>query len=401
MAAMSTSSAEHLHLLGRNLSIPEETAINASLQLVAQQYSAGGYSATVRFWGKIAGAEKDYLVSQVTSNVFDKLGHVPFFSASPFTGGASAEFFSESVEFQNPISLYSVDGGAHWVPLPDSLTKDQVEFCDELRGPYIGDPDYQYKKRREVPLEPLPQVKLPPRNSAGGGRNGRGRKGSDQDDHSDGGARDDDDDDGEEDHEEDEIEEQQELNRMDEEDEEALDGDDGSNGDDTYPKTSKKLSKPKMEVVAVSEAVRIAHFVQLHDYACTIVPRGEFLLVNSGRAGFTKEVKRNGAFSGRSAHDASKPSCYLRAHHLQHSLDRNRLLYGPTFNALTDFLSPIADDQPQGVWTVKFDPGNNVVAVRNLLFDGSLFWLKPNTVERGQIYYGNGTRNFELCFMIP
>jgi hypothetical protein len=157
-------------------------------------------------------------------------------------------------------------------------------------------------------------------------------------------------------------------------------------------KTKKK--KPKFQIISLPESSRLSRFVAVHDAACRLAVRGAFLLKDD-------TAVKNRTFNGLDVPQALKPSSYLKLHAGRADKDVLVRNYTQHYNGTTDFLVPITEDRPDGVWTVKYDPALAIVTVQNLLFEGSLFWLKTNTSEYGQVYFGTGELNLDLCFMMP
>ncbi|EPY26605.1 radial spoke head protein 9 [Strigomonas culicis] len=327
---MAAANAQYLSLVGRALHVSEVTAVECSLPLLAQRYGA-----PAELWGKVLGYKRDYVVAQLRPG----------------------DFFGPRVTFA------SVDGGNNWTLLSD-VSADQAVLCEELRGPFVGDLNYLYKVRRDIPDAPAePTVDLPAADDAlAQAKAGLAEAQSDADDEE-------------------------------EEREEGEEGEEGEEDEGDAAVAKRKKNKPKFMLVSVTEGVRLAHFVRLHDDACRLVVRAEYAL--QGQA----VGERNRFFAGQVLNNALKPSCYLKAAHLGDPA-RNATLYGHTYNEHTDYLRPITDDAPVGVWSVKYDATLNVVAVQNLLFEGSLFWYRPGTVEHGQIYVGTAERNFDLFFAL-
>jgi radial spoke head protein 9 len=342
---MSVLNAQHLSVAGRSLTAAESTALQCSLPLLSQRYRG----TPVTLWGKISGIKADYWVAQA------------------FPSG----------DFGCAASFYSTDGGSTWTLLAD-LTEEQAALCEALRGPYQGVPTYEYKARQDLPAETdEAAVTMPPQDDALKGAMADiaaaraemddANNGSDGDEEAEDGA----------------------------EEAGVSDGDGDDDGEDnTVAVPPPRKRGPKFRIVSVTEAMRVAHFVQLHDVDCRLAVRGMYVLQDGEREGV-----RNGTFGGQPLHHAKKPSCYLKMAVLGKE-ERNRVLYGPTYNPHTDYLMPITDDAPAGVWSVKYDATANVVSVRNLFYEGSLFWYRPGTLECGQLYYGTGERNFDVCFML-
>ncbi|KAG5486888.1 hypothetical protein LSCM4_06356 [Leishmania orientalis] len=331
---MSVANAAYLTLIGSRLSAAEQTALQCSLPLLSQRYRG----TPVHLWGKVTGIRAHYWVAQA------------------FPNG----------EFAPAVSFYSIDGGSTWTML-SALTEEQVQLCEALRGPYQGVPSYEYKMRQDLPPEtdeaaltmPTPDDVLKKAEDDIAAARAAGVANSDED------------------------EEQTEE----EEEEEEEDGDSAA-----VPAPRKRTAK--FRILSVTEAMRLAHFVQVHDADCRLTVRGMYVLHDGAAVG-----ARNSTFGGQPLHNAKKPSCYVKMARVGKE-ERNRVLYGPTYNPHTDFLMPITDDAPVGVWSVKYNATANVVGVRNLFYEGSLFWYRPGTLECGQIYCGSGERNFDVCFML-
>lgn len=325
-------------LRGKALSIPEVTAIQASLVVLSEKH----HYARVSFWGKIVGVQNDYYIAEVWASTDIATG--TFGPRTPY---------------------YSVDGGVNWVALP-TLTQDQIDFSEQLRGRFIGQPEFAYKIRRDVPPEPEVAPELP-----------ADEKQEDEDEEGDGDAA------GDEEKEEGDGDAQQETAP----EEEAGEGED---------KAPKKL-KPKFQIIAMSEACRVAHFVAVHNQACLLVPRGAFVLKQPGAV-----IAKNRTFAGLNVDEASRLSSYFHVNASpREDLSKNRALYGPTFSATADFLVSIAEDTPDGVWSIQYDATHGAVTLENLLFEGSLFFIKIDSTEFGQVYFGTGERNLDLCFVLP
>ncbi|EPY24115.1 radial spoke head protein 9 [Strigomonas culicis] len=125
---MAAANAQYLSLVGRALHVSEVTAVECSLPLLAQRYGA-----PAELWGKVLGYKRDYVVAQLRPG----------------------DFFGPRVTFA------SVDGGNNWTLLSD-VSADQAVLCEELRGPFVGDLNYLYKVRRDIPDAPAePTVDLP------------------------------------------------------------------------------------------------------------------------------------------------------------------------------------------------------------------------------------------------
>lgn len=322
-------------LRGKALSVAEATAIQASLVVLSERHNF----ARANFWGKIYGYQGDYYIAEVLTN-------------------------PEQGIFGPRVPFYSVDGGVNWVPLP-SLTADQIDFSEQLRGRFIGQPDFQYKIRRDVPPEPEVAPELPSEEPTG----------NEDDEEADGGA--------EEEKEEGDAEGQQEA---------VPEGDEAAEGEDKAP----KKQKPKFQIISMPESCRVAHFVAVHNGSCLVVPRGAFVL-KPGNV-----IAKNRTFAGLDTNSAQKLSSFVHVSSKpRDNISDNAATYGPNFNATTDFFVPLVEDRPEGVWSLQYDATVGAVSLENLLFEGSLFFHKVGTTEYGQVYFGTGERNLDLCFVLP
>ena len=384
---MSLADSDYLGLIGKSFSVPEKSAMKLSLLVLGEKL----HSKTA-VWGKVMGISADYLIAMT----------VPDVATAP------------------RLYYYSIDGGSNWSLLPtQGLTKEQIALAEELRGRFFGVPDFQYKVQKDVPAEANEKSLVPPAEGdlAAGGE-GAEDEGEDEDDLGD-----------------EEDEEQQE------EGEEGGDEEDEEMDDDELRRLK---NKPKFQILKMSEAVRLAHFVVSHDAACRLVVRGAFVLNEK-----TNTMVRNRTFEGIDVAQASKlrsffkvssfpaddegvaeqnskkaaadaenaeaaevaaaaaiegePAVVLRTAEEKRTAisENNRKWFGPTYSYSTDYLQPIAEDQPNGVWAVKYDASLPAVSVQNLLYSGSLFYYVPDSTTYGQFYYGTGERNLDLCFQLP
>jgi radial spoke head protein 9 len=335
-----TSELEFIGLAGKALSVPDTANIKCSLIALSQQTGK-----KVKLWGKVDGYNSDYYVAQAASG-----GNLPF-------------------DIAGRSSFYSVDGGVHWLQLLPAakIDEEQREFCDQIRGPFMGSPSYEYKVQKMLPVEeaaPIQEADV-------------------------------------EDAPEEELDEEDEKVEDEDGDKADEDGDkdDDEDGDD---KKADAPKRPKFRILAMAESIRLAYFVSEHDHACSIVPRGAFL----AGTGASTVPTRNRGFAGLDATAAVLLQNYF---HVQKPADspvvstvvRNKEIFADTFSPSWDFLTSIVDDMPQGIWAVKYDPSLCMVTLQNLYFQGSIFYHVPNTNDFGQMYFGSGERNLDLCFVLP
>lgn len=318
---------EFLGLCGKALSAADAANIAASLLVLSKEKKINAV-----FWGRISGCLGEYYV-------------------------AAAENATDPLDQFRPC-FFSVDGGVNWQPLLEP-NAEQSDFCDQIRGPFMGQPKFEYKIQKELPIEAPVAVEIAPIDEL-----------------------------------QEPTEEEQPDEPSPEEEGEKAEGDAPTDGEATQE--VKKPKRPKFRILAMFETTRLAHFVRQHDAYCRVVPRGSLQRKDDGA------VIRNRWFSGLDAGDASIAANFSKLslpHASQVSL--NEVVFGPKYHPAWDFLVPITSDMPKGTWSLKLDSTVGVVTVENLLFPGSFFFHKLQSSLFGQFYIGDGRRNVDLCFMLP
>ena len=324
--------ADFMGLQGQNLTIAERTALTCSLPILAQQTGK-----QVSLWGKVLGFNNvDYLVAQAAADDF----------------------------LDQPTSYYSIDGGVHWTVL-ETPNQEQVEFSAQIRGPFTGDPKYEYKLQKDLPPEDpaAADAAAAAAEAAALEEKPEDEEAADEDEAEDG-----------------------------EEGEGAGDAAGEEEGDDEEKKPVKR--RPKFQILSMAEAVRLSYFILEHDRACKLVPRGAFL------RGSDNIIVKNKAFKGLSVEDATQLKSFFKRKE-QYDVKANGKLFGDNYAASRDFLCSIAHDFPEGTWALKYDDSLGVVTLNNLLFLGSMFYHKTGTSTFGQFYIGSGERNLDMLFMLP
>ena len=72
---------------------------------------------------------------------------------------------------------------------------------------------------------------------------------------------------------------------------------------------------------------------------------------------------------------------------------------GAPFNP--NFLEPIAEDQPKGLWIIQGGKQDDrTVNIRSIMWPGFIFYHKKGTKKFGNLYIGDGLKNEEIHFMI-
>lgn len=418
---------------GFSLTLSERTALKTSLKVLLSNYLSMHPTIqaprTARFWGKIFGVQNDYLVAQIVpsgSQALQEMLDVELTyqnkkkaeekaaaaqQQAAEQGGAAAPppapltFVPTGFYADTPtVSFFSVDGGVNWTLLPCS-TEDQRGFCEQLRGRFFGNPNFEYKLRKDIPPPPeVPSDKPQLPDGTGDiavepeeGEDGAEGEGAEGEEAAEGAG----------------------AEETGEEDPEAA---------AAAAEEAKKKRKPKLQILSLKESTRVACFVEAHDLACSIVIRGNWLQKSGGGKNLVV-CERNKTFQGLDLAQSMKYISYLKIYssnvtkqygaetaadggeeHLSLQA-QNSIVYGPTYHPPSDFLAPITQDTPSGVWTVKYDPVVDVVLVQNLYFEGSVFYHRPISTTSApnaagssigqQVYFGSGERNLDLCFVLP
>lgn len=102
---------------------------------------------------------------------------------------------------------------------------------------------------------------------------------------------------------------------------------------------------------------------------------------------------------GLSQSDAGKLQQYM---HFREpvNLPKKSLLEQSKLDKSIDFMDPASDDVPNGCWSLQFERGGEVAVLRSLLWPGYTFCHAPGTRRFGGVYWGTGTRNLDIAFML-
>ncbi|KAI7792172.1 radial spoke head protein 9 homolog [Triplophysa rosa] len=152
-------------------------------------------------------------------------------------------------------------------------------------------------------------------------------------------------------------------------------------------------TKEEEVTVKVNEESRLAVTVFNIDKDASVVPRGAFIKSPGGK------VKTNLSFKGLHPTEAAKLRNYL---HFREpvNLKMKSILEMADLNPAVDFLDPLSEDIPKGSWSLQFERGGTVCALRSLLWLGLTFFHIPQTPQHGYIYMGDGLLNLDLPFML-
>lgn len=194
----------------------------------------------------------------------------------------------------------------------------------------------------------------------------------------------------------------------------------------TYTPSSASGSAMK----SFKESVRLALFVEEHDYHCRVAPRGAYyrneqnISDASGTAtsGGGGEIRKNNGFQGLKKAGGEAVSLQNYYHIRQLNPYRKFLSTSENHSSALYFISgsheknafeKLAENQkvdahfeslgvdvPSGLWQLKYDPMSNLVTGSHAYFPGSLFFHTPETGVYGNIYMGDGTIDNDVAFTI-
>ena len=123
------------------------------------------------------------------------------------------------------------------------------------------------------------------------------------------------------------------------------------------------VAPKKPRRVKFSEAHRLRYHVGEIDSECGVVPRGAFAVTP------THQIVANRGFAGLGATDASSLSSYCHFRPAT-SAARHGVLARAALVGAGDFLDPLSEDAPAGIWSVAITLSRASVQLRNLRWPG-------------------------------
>jgi len=150
-------------------------------------------------------------------------------------------------------------------------------------------------------------------------------------------------------------------------------------------------AKPKK--IKFSEMHRLAHVVAQIDADTAVVPRGAFIM------GATHYIERNTAWGGLSASEAQDMSNYFHFRQAT-GLMQKSVLERRGMVQSTDFLDSLAEDTPQGVWSLRLSMATNKATLRSLLWPGYFAYVACDSQRYGGAYFGSGQKNMDIAFSV-
>jgi radial spoke head protein 9 len=169
------------------------------------------------------------------------------------------------------------------------------------------------------------------------------------------------------------------------------DGSEGEADPEAEPAGEDEAEKPPPE--RFREMHRLAFAVSQIDHDAAALPRGAFVVDASHTVG------KNKSYEGLSYEAAGKLASYYHFRPPE-SARAMASLAKPGIVRPGDFMDPCAEDQPNGVWSVCYDPSNTVSILRNFYWPGYFFYHIIGTPEYGGVYFGDGLPNVDIAFML-
>ncbi|KAJ4458144.1 putative radial spoke head protein 9 [Paratrimastix pyriformis] len=244
-----------------------------------------------------------------------------------------------------PTTLYSLDC-VNWAQLPE-IDEEAMSKCNKMPDLFFGNPNHEYIIREKI-IDPT-QPPEPASKEIALGEDG--------------------------------------TPLPDPEEEEEDKPEEGA-ADASEPKKKSPYKKTTFK-----EDKRLAVFVHQVDASTALVPRG-YLMVNA-----THNVVLNRMFQGLPQSEALKASAYMHQRAPEQG-DRLAVLQQEGLTETRDFLDTIEGDAPVGCWSMQYDAAVRLVLLRNLLWPGSVFFMRPETSQWGRCYVGTGVQNTDIAFML-
>ena len=155
--------------------------------------------------------------------------------------------------------------------------------------------------------------------------------------------------------------------------------------------TSVDVESKEEDGDAVTELHRLSAKVSEIDFDVSIVPYNAYFVDSS------HQVRKNKTFQGLNFSLASSLSSY---YHFRDPVKMNRksVLEKRALIPSTQFLDPLSEDSPKGIWRLQFSADKSTVSIRSLLWPGYFFSHKINQSKYSGAYFGDGKKNGSLPF---
>ena len=131
-------------------------------------------------------------------------------------------------------------------------------------------------------------------------------------------------------------------------------------------------------------ADRISHLRSI-DHDAAVLPKGAFI-VDASHA-----VSKNKAYPGLSYEAAGNMANYFHFRKPE-SARASAGLEKPGIVRAGDFMDPIAEDSPAGVWSLSYDTSSQIACLRSFYWPGYFFYHVIESPEYGGVYFGDVRR---------
>lgn len=171
-------------------------------------------------------------------------------------------------------------------------------------------------------------------------------------------------------------------------------GADAEAGEDEGEEELDEEGNPKPRKPRFNEAVRLAAAVATIERECGAVPKGAYAVTA------TRHVVPNAAFAGLSASEATSLGAWQHFRQPEHPARAAVLAKASAVPGCDDFLDPLSEDVPAGVWAAQLDAGRAIARVASLKWPGFFgFCTVDGTGRWGSVYVGDG-RAAEIQFSL-
>lgn len=110
-------------------------------------------------------------------------------------------------------------------------------------------------------------------------------------------------------------------------------------------------------------------------------------------------MQPNAVFAGLSGSEAGEASSYLHFRRAT-ALEAKSALEKKDLVKDVEFMDSLAEDQPKGCWSARFDAATGTATLRSFVWPGYTAFHKARSAQFGGVYFGDGARNDDIGFML-
>lgn len=310
----------------------------AAIQSALHMLKAEQGFSRVQLWGKILGQKTDYIIAQ---GYYQGGERVLSKDGKPIV----VPYFDSYIQMPKKSFRLSADG-VSWLPLlpaEESLMKRAAEWEEYSRqqgqsfSPFTGLPGTKLPYKLYFELPPPPPAEAPAAPAEG-------------------------------------------------EEPPAEEGEGEGVPKDTGPKF-------REEDKVINEEERLSALIETIDRDCAVVPRGAYVMNAS------HQVVANTSFRGLAPGDATRLASYFHLRPIDKMRKKSKFAISE-LDKTHEFLDPLCEDYPAGVWSLITEPLTSQVLLRSLLWVGYVSYHVTDTNHYGGMYIGHGNKNYDLAFML-